>query len=415
MDQSKPASSRGALAGVRVLDLSRILAGPWSGQIFADLGAEVIKVERPGHGDDTRGWGPPFLKDKTGKETREAAYFLSTNRGKKSVTLDIAKPAGQEIARGLAKVSDVLLENYKVGDLARYGLDYQALSAVNPRLVYCSITGFGQTGPLRARAGYDFMIQGMGGLMSITGERDGKPGGGPQKAGVAIADIMTGMYATVAVLSALHERQASGLGQYIDMALLDTQVAWLANQNMNYLIGGEPPVRMGNAHPNVVPYQTFYTRDGDLILAVGSDSQFRKFCEAAGIPDVSRDPRFATHVARVSNRDSCEAAIAPAIKRRTTAEWVSLLEPLGVPCGPINRLDEVFDNPQVKHRGMRIDVPHPLSGTVPQVASPIKFSRTPIVHDTPPPLLGQHTDEVLRGLLGKSDADIAELRANGVI
>jgi formyl-CoA transferase len=415
MDQSKPASSRGALAGVRVLDLSRILAGPWSGQIFADLGAEVIKVERPGHGDDTRGWGPPFLKDKTGRQTCEAAYFLSTNRGKKSVTLDIAKPAGQEIARALAKVSDVLLENYKVGDLARYGLDYQALSAVNPRLVYCSITGFGQTGPLRARAGYDFMIQGMGGLMSITGERDGKPGGGPQKAGVAIADIMTGMYATVAVLSALHERQASGLGQYIDMALLDTQVAWLANQNMNYLIGGEPPVRMGNAHPNIVPYQTFHTRDGDLILAVGSDSQFRRFCEAAGIPDVPRDPRFATHVARVSNRDACEAAIAPAIKRRTTAEWVSLLEPLGVPCGPINRLDEVFDNPQVKHRRMRIDVPHPLSGTVPQVASPIKFSRTPIVHDTPPPLLGQHTDDVLRGLLGKSDADIAELRANGVI
>ncbi len=415
MDQSKPVSARGPLAGVRVLDLSRILAGPWSGQIFADLGAEVIKVERPGRGDDTRGWGPPFLKDKSGTETGEAAYFLSTNRGKKSVTLDIASPAGQEIARELAKLSDVLLENYKVGDLKRYGLGYDSLTALNPRLVYCSITGFGQDGPLRDRAGYDFMIQGMGGLMSITGERDDKPGGGPQKVGVAIADIMTGMYATVAVLSALHERERSGLGQYIDMALLDTQVAWLANQNMNYLIGGKPPVRMGNAHPNVVPYQTFHTRDGDMILAVGNDNQFRKFCEAAGLPGLPRDPRFATNMARIGNRDACEAAIAPAIERRTTAEWIALLEPLGVPCGPISRLDEVFDNPQVKHRGLRVDVPHPLSGSVPQVANPIRFSRTPLAYDTPPPLLGQHTDEVLRGLLGKTDADIAELRANGVI
>ena len=415
MEQSKPTSARAPLAGVRVLDLSRVLAGPWSGQIFADLGAEVIKVERPGRGDDTRGWGPPFLRDKAGKETGEAAYFLSTNRGKKSITLDIAKPEGQRIARELAAVADVLLENYKVGDLARYGLNYDALSAVNARLVYCSITGFGQDGPFRDRAGYDFMIQGMGGLMSITGERDAKPGGGPQKVGVAIADIMTGMYATVAVLSALHEREKSGLGQYIDMALLDTQVAWLANQNMNYLIGGKSPVRMGNAHPNVVPYQTFHTRDGDMILAVGNDNQFRKFCEAAEIPDLPRDPRFATNTARIGNRDACEAAIAPAIKRRTTAEWIKLLEPLGVPCGPISRLDEVFDNPQVKHRGLKIDVPHALSGTVPQVANPIKFSRTPIAYDTPPPLLGQHTDEVLRGLLGKSDADIAELRANEVI
>ncbi len=415
MDQSKPVSARGPLAGVRVLDLSRILAGPWSGQVFADLGAEVLTVERPGRGDDTRGWGPPFLKDKSGTETGEAAYFLSTNRGKKSVTLDIASPAGQEIARELAKLSDVLLENYKVGDLKRYGLGYDSLTALNPRLVYCSITGFGQDGPLRDRAGYDFMIQGMGGLMSITGERDDKPGGGPQKVGVAIADIMTGMYATVAVLSALHERERSGLGQYIDMALLDTQVAWLANQNMNYLIGGKPPVRMGNAHPNVVPYQTFHTRDGDMILAVGNDNQFRKFCEAAGLPGLPRDPRFATNMARIGNRDACEAAIAPAIERRTTAEWIALLEPLGVPCGPISRLDEVFDNPQVKHRRLRVDVPHPLSGTVPQVANPIRFSRTPLAYDTPPPLLGQHTDEVLRGLLGKTDADIAELRANGVI
>jgi crotonobetainyl-CoA:carnitine CoA-transferase CaiB-like acyl-CoA transferase len=410
MQQSPATSARGPLTGVRVLDLSRILAGPWAGQMFADLGAEVIKVERPGKGDDTRGWGPPFLKDSTGADTSESAYFLCANRGKRSITLDIAKAQGQQLARELAQLCDVVLENYKVGDLKRYGLDYASLSALNPRLVYCSITGFGQTGPYRERAGYDFMIQGMGGLMSITGERDDAPGGGPQKAGVAIADLMTGMYASVAVLSALHERQSSGMGQYIDMALLDSQVAWLANQNTNYLIGGAVPQRMGNAHPNVVPYQTFPTRDGDVILAVGNDSQFVKLCNAAGIPETGRDPRFTTNPARVANRVACAAAIAPAMKLKTNAEWIALLEPLGVPCGPINRLDEVFDHPQVQHRGLKVEVPHPLTGSVPLVANPIKFSRTPLAYDTPPPMLGQHTDEILRSLLNKNDSEIEALR-----
>lgn len=415
MDQSPSQSRSGPLAGVRVLDMSRILAGPWVGQLFADLGAEVIKIERPGKGDDTRSWGPPFLKDRSGRDTSESAYFLSANRGKKSLTLDIAKPEGQQIARELAQVCDVLLENYKVGDLRRYGLDYVTLAAANPRLVYCSITGFGQTGPYRERAGYDFMIQGMGGLMSITGERDDAPGGGPQKAGVAIADLMTGMYSTVAILSALHERQASGMGQYIDMALLDTQVAWLANQNTNYLIGGEAPTRMGNAHPNVVPYQTFPTSDGDMILAIGNDSQFVRFCEAAGIPETAKDARFLSNASRIANRDACAGALAPAIRKKTTAEWVALLEPLGVPCGPINRLDEVFANPQIQHRGLKVDVPHPLSGSVPLVASPIRYSRTPLAYDTPPPLLGQHTEEILRNLLGKDAPAIAALRDCGAI
>ncbi|HEV7392803.1 MAG TPA: CaiB/BaiF CoA-transferase family protein [Burkholderiales bacterium] len=406
---------RPPLAGIRVLDMSRILAGPWVGQLLADLGAEVIKVERPGSGDDTRAWGPPFLKDRQGKETRESAYFLSTNRGKKSITLDISKPEGQQIARELSDVSDVLLENYKVGDLKRYGLAYEDVSARNPKLIYCSITGFGQTGPYRDRAGYDFMIQGMGGLMSVTGERDDAPGGGPQKAGVAIADLMTGMYSSVAILAALHERTLSGLGQYIDMALLDTQVAWLANQNTNYLIGGEAPKRMGNAHPNIVPYQTFPTRDGDLILAIGNDNQFVKFCASAGIPHVAADRRFVDNVSRVAHRDECVSALAPAIRGKTTAEWISILEPLGVPCGPINRLDDVYGDPHVQHRGLKIEVPHPLAGAIPLVANPIKYSRTPLRYDMPPPLLGEHTSEILTGLLGKSRGDLEALRSKGVI
>ena len=405
----------GPLAGIRVLDMSRILAGPWVGQLLADLGAEVIKIERPGSGDDTRGWGPPFLKDRAGNDTRESAYFLSTNRGKKSITLDISKPEGQAIARELADISDVLLENYKVGDLQRYGLSYEELSARNRKLIYCSITGFGQTGPYRDRAGYDFMIQGMGGLMSVTGERDDAPGGGPQKVGVAIADLMTGMYSSVGILAALHESKSSGLGQHIDMALLDTQVAWLANQNANYLIGGEPPTRMGNAHPNVVPYQTFPTKDGDLILAVGNDSQFAKFCAAADIPELATDPRFIDNAARITNRDACSAAIAPAMRKHTTAEWVSIFEPLGVPCGPINRLDQVYADPQVQHRGIRINVLHPLAGEIPLVANPIRYSRTPIAYDIPPPMLGEHTDEVLTSLLGKSAADLGTLRAKHII
>jgi crotonobetainyl-CoA:carnitine CoA-transferase CaiB-like acyl-CoA transferase len=408
-------TQRAALSGIRVLDLSRILAGPWVGQLLADLGAEVIKIERPGSGDDTRAWGPPFLKDREGKDTAESAYFLCTNRGKRSVTLDISKPEGQAIARELAERCDVLLENYKVGDLKRYGLGYDDLSARNPKLIYCSITGFGQTGPYRDRAGYDFMIQGMGGLMSFTGESDLLPGGGPQKVGVAIADLMTGMYSCVAILAALNERHSSGVGQHIDMALLDSQVAWLANQNTNYLIGGEPPKRMGNAHPNIVPYQTFHTADGDLILAVGNDNQFRKFCVAAGIPEVAEDPRFQDNIGRTANRQACVDALAAAIKRKTTAEWIATLEPIGVPCGPINRLDEVYADPQVQHRGMKIEVSHPLAGSVPLVANPIKYSRTPISYGMPPPLLGQHTDEVLSELLGKSREDIEALRAKRIV
>ncbi len=403
------------LTGLRVLDMSRILAGPWCGQLLADLGAEVIKVERPGKGDDTRGWGPPFLKDSEGRETSESAYFLCANRGKQSVTLDIAKPEGQALARKLAQHTDILLENYKVGDLKRYGLDYATLSQLNPRLVYCSITGFGQDGPFKDRAGYDFMVQGMGGLMSITGERDDLPGGGPQKAGVAIADLMTGMYSTVAILAAIEERHRSGCGQYIDMALLDTQVAWLANQNSNYLIGGEAPQRMGNAHPNVVPYQTFATRDGSVILAVGNDSQFRKFCDAAGIAEAGSDPRFASNALRIANRDACVAAITPAMKLKTTAKWIAVLEPLGVPCGPVHRLDEVFANPQIRHRKMQVNVSHPLSGSVPLVANPIKYSRTPLSYENPPPLLGEHTDLVLEKLLSKTPQDIAALRKNGIV
>jgi formyl-CoA transferase len=401
------------LANVRVLDLSRILAGPWCAQNLADLGAEVIKVERPGKGDDTRGWGPPFIGEGAGAS--DAAYFQCANRGKKSVTIDIARPEGQALVRELAVRSDVLLENFKVGDLARYGLGYEDIARINPRIVYCSITGFGQTGPYRERAGYDFMIQAMGGLMSVTGERDDLPGGGPQKVGVAIADLMTGMYSTVAVMAALWERNASGEGQHIDMALLDTQVGWLANQNLNYLVSGEAPKRLGNAHPNVTPYDAFKTRDGDIIIAIGNDGQYARFCQAAGVPGLVTDARFRDNPARVAHRDALRAGIATAMLARTTVEWIALLEPLGVPCGPINRLDQVFADPQVAHRGLRIEIAHPVAGRLPLVANPIKFSRTPIRYEVPPPLLGQHTDEVLRELLGKSEEQIGELRAGGAI
>ena len=403
------------LADIRVLDLSRILAGPWCGQVFADLGAEVIKVERPGKGDDTRAWGPPFIKDREGRDTADAAYFQCANRAKKSVTIDISKAEGQALIRELAARSDVLLENFKVGDLARYGLGYEHIRAINPRIVFCSITGFGQDGPYRDRAGYDFMIQGLGGIMSLTGERDGLPGGGPQKVGVAIADLMTGMYSTVAVMAALWERRTSGVGQHIDMALLDTQVGWLANQNLNYLISGEVPQRLGNAHPNVTPYDVFHTSDGDVIVATGNDAQYARYCRAAGLETLIDDPRFADNAARIANRDALKALLAPAMRKRTTAEWIRLLEPLGVPCGPINRLDQVFADPQVQHRRMRVDVPHPVAGALPLVANPIKFSRTPITYEDPPPLLGQHTAEVLASLLGKSAAEIAALKAAGII
>ncbi|MPZ43837.1 MAG: CoA transferase [Betaproteobacteria bacterium] len=403
------------LANVRILDLSRILAGPWCSQILADLGAEVIKIERPGKGDDTRGWGPPFIRDASGRDAPDAAYFQCANRGKKSVTIDIAKPEGQALVRELAARCDVLLENFKVGDLARYGLGYDDIRAINPRIIYCSITGFGQTGPYRDRAGYDFMIQAMGGLMSVTGERDDLPGGGPQKVGVAIVDLMTGMYSTVAILGALWERNASGEGQHIDMALLDTQVGWLANQNLNYLISGEPPQRLGNAHPNVTPYDAFKTRDGDIIIAIGNDAQYARFCEAAGAAELIADARFKDNPSRVAHRTELKALLEPAMRGRTTVQWIELLEPLGVPCGPINRLDQVFADPQVVHRGLRIEMPHPLAGRLPLVANPIKYSRTPIQYQDPPPLLGQHTDEVLRNLLEKSEGELAALRNCGAI
>lgn len=406
--------SRGALSHLRVLDMSRVLAGPWAGQVFADLGAEVIKIERPGSGDDTRSWGPPYLKDAAGNDTHEAAYFLAANRGKKSVTLDIARPEGQALIRRLAAQCDVLLENYKVGDLARYGLGYEDLKALNPGLVYCSITGFGQSGPLRQIAGYDFIIQAMGGLMSITGERDQLPGGGPQKVGVAAADIMTGLYSTIAVLAALAHRTQTGEGQYIDMALLDVQVATLANMNMNYLVSGKLPQRQGNAHVNIVPYQVFDAADGQFVLAVGNDSQFARFCEATG-RSFHTDARFRKNADRVRHRAILVPLLADVLRARPVAEWVALLEPLGIPVGPINDLSQVFAHPQVQHRGLRLDLPHPLSGSVPQVANPIKMSATPPSYKAPPPLLGQHTKEVLRERLGLSDEEIESLRTSGTI
>jgi len=414
MNSQIDSRSRGALSHLRVLDMSRVLAGPWAGQVFADLGAEVIKIERPGSGDDTRAWGPPYLKDTAGNDTHEAAYFLAANRGKKSVTLDISRPEGQALVRRLAAQCDVLLENYKAGDLARYGLGYEDLKVLNPGLIYCSITGFGQSGPMRHVAGYDFIIQAMGGLMSITGERDERAGGGPQKVGVAAADIMTGLYSTIAVLAALAHRTQTGEGQYIDMALLDVQVATLANMNMNYLVSGKVPHRQGNAHANIVPYQVFDAADGQFVLAVGNDSQFAKFCEAAGC-SFHADPRFGKNADRVRHRAILVPLLADVLRKRPVAEWVTLLEPLGIPVGPINDLAQVFAHPQVQHRGMRLDLPHPLSGSVPQVASPIKMSATPPSYEAPPPLLGQHTREVLRERLELSDEELDRLRANGTI
>lgn len=404
----------GPLSHLRVLDLSRVLAGPWAGQILADMGAEVIKIERPGAGDDTRGWGPPFLKDRDGRKTQESAYYLSANRGKQSVAVDITTPEGQEIIRKLAARSDILLENYKVGGLKKYGLDYASLAKINDRLIYCSITGFGQTGPYKDRAGYDFLLQGMGGLMSITGEPDCRPGGGPMKVGVAIVDVMTGMYAAVAVLSALAHRERTGKGDHIDLSLLDVQVASLANQAMNYLIGGVVPGRLGNAHPNIVPYQAFATAEGHLILAIGNDQQFTRFCAIAGAPELALDPRFATNASRVKNRDIVVGRIAELMAARPAAEWLVILEKEGVPCGPINTIDQVFADPQVVYRGMKIDLPHPLAGTAPAVKSPINFRNTDLKYDAAAPLLGAHTERVLREM-GYDAAAIAALKADGVI
>ncbi|BAU71799.1 CaiB/BaiF CoA transferase family protein [Metapseudomonas furukawaii] len=405
----------GALSHIRVLDLSRVLAGPWSGQILADLGAEVIKVERPGAGDDTRAWGPPFLKGADGRDTSEAAYFLSANRNKQSVTIDFTKPEGQALVRELASRSDILIENFKVGGLAAYGLDYESLKALNPRLIYCSITGFGQFGPYAKRAGYDFMIQGLGGLMSITGRSDQEEGAGPVKVGVALTDILTGLYSSVAMLAALASRELTGKGQHIDMALLDVQVACLANQAMNFLTTGNPPRRLGNAHPNIVPYQDFPTADGDFILTVGNDGQFRKFCEVAGHREWADDPRFSTNKARVAHRAELIPLIRQATVFKTTAEWVAALEAVGVPCGPINDLAAVFADPQVQARGLRVELEHALAGVVPQVASPLRLSETPVEYRLPPPLLGEHTDQVLARVLGLTEERIAQLHREQVI
>jgi len=405
----------GPLTGIRVLDLSRVLAGPWAGQNLADLGAEVIKIERPKVGDDSRAFGPPWVKDAQGRDTKDSAYFTSANRGKKSVTVNLQQPEGQALVRELAAKSDVLLENYKFGDLARYGLGYEELQKINPRLIYCSVTGFGQTGPYKERPGYDFMIQGMGGMMSVTGEPDGAPGGGPQRAGVPIADIITGMYASIAICAALAHRAQSGAGQHLDLALLDSQIALLAYQNTNYFATGKPPRRIGNLHPNIVPYQLFRAADGEVILACGNDNLYRKFCEAAGCPELAADPRFATNGKRVEHRDELARLLGAIFARRTKKEWVELLDAAGVPNGPINDIAQVFAEPQVKARGVRIEVEHRVAGRLPMVASPMRFSGTPLEHKTPPPLLGEHTEEILRQLLGKSVDEIARLRASGAI
>lgn len=408
-----------SLSGIRILDLSRVLAGPWCTQTLADLGADVIKIERPGTGDDTRTWGPPFLKDSQGADT-EAAYYLGTNRNKRSVTCDIAQPAGQALVRELAAHCDVFVENFKVGDMARYGLDYASLKAINPRLVYCSVTGFGQNGPYADRAGYDYAIQGMGGLMSVTGERDDL-GGGPQKVGVAVADLMTGMYATVAILAALRHAEKTGEGQQVDMALLDTQVAMLANLGANYLVSGKAPGRAGNAHQNIVPYQVFEVApaaDGTkdhLILAVGNDSQYAKFCAVANIPELATNPLFAKNRDRVQNRGQLVPILEAVMKTRSKADWLGALEAAKVPCGAINSLAEVFADPQIEARKMVTEWKHPVKDDLKLVSSPIRMSATPVRTDLPPPLLGQHTEEVLRSVLNYSDAQLSELKSGKII
>ena len=399
------------LAGLRVLDLSRILAGPTATQLLSDLGAEVIKVERPGSGDDTRGWGPPFLQDAEGRDTAESAYYLCANRGKKSLALDIATAEGQDIARRLAARSDILIENFKVGALARYGLDYASLRGENPRLIYCSITGFGQTGPLAHRAGYDFLIQGMGGIMSLTGSPDGPP----MKVGVGIADVMCGMYAVAAILAAVHARHDSGEGQHIDLGLLDTQMAWLINQGAAYLTDGRVPPRRGNEHPAIVPYGTFPGADDHFIIAVGNDAQFARFCRAAAREDLAADPRFARNADRVRNREVLIPMLNAITAARPAADWIAALEAEGVPCGPVNDLAQAFGQPQAQARGMTVTLPHPVAGDVDLIANPIRMSGTPVEYQGAPPTLGQHTDAVLADALGTDAAEIARLRGKGVI
>jgi crotonobetainyl-CoA:carnitine CoA-transferase CaiB-like acyl-CoA transferase len=404
-----------ALDDILVLDLSRVLAGPWCTQNLADLGATVIKVEKPGEGDDTRKWGPIYLKDPETGARADSAYYLAANRGKRSITVDMATPEGQQILRDLAAKADVVVENYKLGGLKKYGLDYESLSKINPRLVYCSITGFGQTGPYAPRAGYDFIIQGMGGLMSVTGEKDGMPGGGPQKAGVALADVMTGLYSTIAIVAALNQRHRSGRGQYIDMALLDVQVAALANQATYYLIGHEVPQRMGNGHAAIVPYQSFPTSDGHVIIAVGNDGQFGKLADELGHPEWKTDPRFATNIERLHHRAEIVAAISEETKKRSIDDLIAALEKRQVPCGPINTVDRVFADPHVQARGLQQTVPHSGQGSLPSVASPLRLSDSPVSYDRGPPLLGEHTDAVLAEQLGFDPVRLAALRDKGVI
>lgn len=403
------------LDGVRVLDLSRILAGPWATQVLADFGADVLKIERPGAGDDTRRWGPPFLKDAEGRDTTESAYYLCANRGKRSVAIDFTTQAGQALIRALALRCDVLVENYKVGGLKKYGLDYASLHAINPKLVYCSITGYGQDGPYAHRAGYDAAIQAIGGLMSITGEPDGAPGAGPQKVGVAATDLMTGMYAATAILAALRHAERSGEGQQIDLALLDTQVAWLANQASNYLVGGMLPQRQGTAHPNIVPYQVMPAADGYFMLAVGNDTQFARLCEVIGEPALADDPRYATNAARVAHRDELVPHLQAVLGRREAAHWLQALEAAQVPSNPVNRIDQVFDDPQVQARGLRIEVPHASGAAVAMVRNPVRFSATAIQPQHAAPVLGQHTGEVLAEILAMREPDLAQLQADGVI
>ncbi|QXL85158.1 CaiB/BaiF CoA-transferase family protein [Comamonas sp. NLF-1-9] len=411
-------SAPGALAGIKVLDLSRVLAGPWCTQILADLGADVVKIERPGVGDDTRHWGPPFLRDADGQPTGQASYYSACNRNKRSVTLDIAQPRAQQLLRDFAARADVLVENFKVGGLARYGLDYDSLKALNPRLIYCSITGFGQDGPYARRAGYDLMVQAACGLMDITGQPDGAPGGGPLKTGVAVVDLFTGLYASNAILAALHARARTGLGQYIDTALLDVGVAMLANQAAGFLATGETPLRAGNVHPSLAPYQDFATRDGRVLLAIGNDGQFARFCQAAGQPAWARDARFATNTARVHHRAELLALLQPLLRTRGTDEWIALLQDQAVPCGPINSVAQAFADPQVRHRGLRVDLPRQAPGdavsVVSTVASPMRLSHTPVRYHRAPPVLGEHTEEVLAEW-GLDAAEIARLRAQGVL
>jgi formyl-CoA transferase len=408
-------TSMGALNHLRVLDLSRVLAGPWCGQNLADLGADVIKVERPITGDDTRQWGPPFLKNSEGQETTESAFYLAINRNKRSITVDISKPEGQEIIKKLVLESDIVIENYKVGQLKKYGLDYESLKLLKKDLIYCSITGFGQTGPYAHRPGYDYIVQGMGGFMSVTGEKEDLPGGGPQKAGVAIADIFTGMYATSAILAAVVHRDRTGIGQYIDLSLLDVQIATMCNVASNYLTSGVSPKSWGNASANIVPYQTFKASDGWIIVAAGNDSQFRHFVESGHEAQLADDPRFATNPERVRHRAELDPLLQKMVLKKTKKEWIELLDLANVPCGPINNFKEVFENEQVIARDIKMEMPHPTGGKVNLVRSPMRLSETPVVEHRPPPLLGEHTHEILHEKLGLTDSQIEALKNKGII